>query len=72
MDVRLVRTRARDLDASWIGCQMIVGDAFGTLSDLDTDSRGRVSGLYLGGQHVPVTRGTVAVRDTLCTGGAIQ
>lgn len=65
MDVRLVRTRARGLDASWIGRAVIVGDACGTLSDVELDRRGRVVALYLGGQRVIVTRDTVAIYDTL-------
>lgn len=64
MDARLVRTRARDIDASWIGREMMVGRAVGALSDIERN-RGHVTALYLGGQRVPVSRDTVAIYDTL-------
>lgn len=63
MDARLVRTKARDLDASWIGREMMVGRAIGALSDIE-HHHGRVIALYVGGQRVTVTRDTVAIYDT--------
>jgi hypothetical protein len=68
MDARLVRTRARDLDATWIGREMMVDRAVGALSDIEW-GHGRITALYVGGQRVPVTRDTVAIYDTL--GGAV-
>lgn len=69
MDARLVRTRARDLDESWIGREMMVDRACGALSDIER-RHGRVVGLYVGGQRVTVARATVAIYDTL--GGAVD
>ena len=65
MLVRLVRVRAELLDASWIGREMIVGHACGTLSDLETDRRGHATAVYIGGTRIPITHETIAVYDTL-------
>lgn len=43
---------------------MIVGRAVGALSDIEWQ-HGRIAALYVGGQRVPVSRGTVAIYDTL-------
>ncbi len=65
MDVRLVRVAATDLDATWIGRQMIVGAVCGALSDVERDKRGAVIALYVAGARVPVDRSIVATYDTL-------
>lgn len=65
MDARLVRCKATDLDATWIGRQMIVGAVCGGLSDIERNRRGAVVALYVAGERVPVGRSDVAIYDTL-------
>lgn len=65
MDTGLVRIAAVDLDATWIGQQMIAGTTCGSLSDIDHDKRGNVSALYVGGSRVLVKRSDVVIYDAL-------